>query len=165
MRILINNRRFSFLSQLEENVLNEAIVDLMNSTPYWQGTATDLLETLRKSLSEDQKKDKTFPKIANRLSRALNSSTTTLKQFGITIERSDSANHKNRSLTLRYEPNQSLARETELFIWKKSKSPELKPTDHRVHPGKGLSRNHIHRIKESALQQLRSSKKIEGDHF
>ncbi len=103
--VLLDNRRHSNLAILEDNVLNWTLFQFMQTNSHWQGSATELLDELNKLVTDQEKKDKTFPKIANQLSRELNKSITTLKQFGIDYSHSSDRNHKARTITLRYTPD------------------------------------------------------------
>jgi hypothetical protein len=69
----------------------------------WSGTPTELHKALEKEITPEERMDKSFPKIASHLTRNLNRSIPTLKQFGIEFDHSASS-HKNRSITLHYNP-------------------------------------------------------------
>ena len=108
-RIFLDNRRHSSLPLLEANVLSSALLKLMKSQAYWSGSPTELFNVLSDLVGAEEKQDKTFPKRANQLTRELNKSITTLKQFGIDYSHSDGNNHKVRRITIKFTPqgNQS----------------------------------------------------------
>lgn len=101
---LMANRRFNAMPFMEENVLNSAVLKLVLSHPKWSGSPTDLHKALRNIVSPEDLLDKSFPKQPNQLSRELNKSITTLKQFGIHYTPPVGSNHKNRVITLSYTP-------------------------------------------------------------
>ncbi len=102
---LIANLRHNAMPFMEENVLNSALLQFVQTNKQWSGTATQLFNELRKIITHEEAMDKSFPKKPNFLTRELNKSITTLKQFGIHYSASDGINHKNRTITLSYTPD------------------------------------------------------------
>jgi DNA polymerase-1 len=105
LRAMMANRRFNAIPFLEENVLNSAVMKFVQTHPEWSGTPTALYNALRRLVNPDELLDKSFPKQPNQLTRELNKSITTLKQFGIHYTPPEGSNHKNRTITIRYMPD------------------------------------------------------------
>ena len=102
MRALRANGRHNAMPFMEENVLNSALWQFMQSKTQWSGTATQLYKELHKIPTREEVMNKSFPKGANFLTRELNKSITTLKQFGIHYSTSNSSSHRNRIITISY---------------------------------------------------------------
>ncbi|MCX7091989.1 MAG: bifunctional DNA primase/polymerase [Methylobacter sp.] len=104
LAVITENRQHSAAPLLEDSVLNSALLDFMQIKKSWSGTPTELFEKLGRLITVEEAKDKSFPKQANQLTKELNKSITTLKQFGIDYSHSESSNHKKRIITLDYTP-------------------------------------------------------------
>ncbi|HNP52858.1 MAG TPA: DNA polymerase, partial [Nitrosomonas nitrosa] len=103
IRLLLANRQHNAAPLMENSVLNQALLRFMQKKVKWLGTPTELHKALEKEITPEEKMDKSFPKIASHLTRGLNRSVPTLKQFGIEY-RHDASSHKNRNITLSYKP-------------------------------------------------------------
>lgn len=103
--ILMANRRHSSKPMLEDSILNSVLLKFMQAKMSWSGTATDLIQELSKLINANEAMDRTFPKRANQLTKELNQSITTLKQFGIHYQHSAPNNHNQRTITLQYTPD------------------------------------------------------------
>jgi len=81
--------RKNIAGAVEEAVINDvvgaAIVEFMAGKDEWQGTASELLETLNELPSVNEK-DKAWPKRANTLTRRLNRIKSALADYGIKLE-------------------------------------------------------------------------------
>ncbi len=110
------NRRQTAFPLMEESVLNMALYEFIVEKQAWKGTPSDLFDLLFKRIKPRDMHDNSFPKNPSALSRELNKSTTTLKQFGIYYEHSGGKNHKDRTMTLSYDPKLNEEQETE-SIW------------------------------------------------
>nr|WP_281721132.1 DNA polymerase [Nitrosomonas nitrosa] len=103
VRLLLANRQHNAAPLMENSVLNQALLKFMQKKIHWSGSPTDLYKGLEKEITPEEKMDKSFPKIASHLTRNLNKSTPTLKQYGIEYHH-DASSHKNRNITLSYNP-------------------------------------------------------------
>ena len=99
--VLMANRQHNAEPFMENDMLNLALFQFLQGKLQWSGTPTELLNELTKIITPQESMDPTFPKTASRLTRGLNSSITTLKQFGIDYRHSNSS-HKKRILTFDY---------------------------------------------------------------
>jgi len=76
-----------------DNMVSRAILELMETTDHWEGTATELLEELSK-LDSVHETNKNWPKGPQTLSRELNTMSSALADQGIDIKRSRAGNDR-----------------------------------------------------------------------
>ncbi|MCW5601398.1 DNA polymerase [Nitrosomonas sp.] len=103
IRLLLENRQHNAAPLMENDVLNQALLRFMQKKIHWSGSPTDLYKGLEKEITPEEKMDKSFPKIPSHLTRHLNKSIPTLKQYGIEYHH-DASSHKNRKISLNYNP-------------------------------------------------------------
>jgi hypothetical protein len=130
LNALLNNRAAGAETVVDANPVAAAIRDFMAKPPTqpgplrpapdpdkpwpgwafegWCGTATELLEELKKITSLEVRKDKRWPKAANKLRDCLSDAVNGLEQLGVVVEtgRSNTA----RIITLRWRPGHNLFR-------------------------------------------------------
>lgn len=80
-----SNRSGAVEKALEVDLIASAIRKLMSGRSDWQGTATELLDSLEKLADERTRKAKGWPKIPLWLSRKMKRSVTFLREIGIEI--------------------------------------------------------------------------------
>ncbi len=103
IQVLLANRQHNAEPFMENNMLNMAVLTFMQKKHKWSGTPTELINELKKIITPEEISDITFPRTASHLTRSMNKSITTLKQFGIRYQHNASS-HKNRTITLSYNP-------------------------------------------------------------
>ena len=80
-----SQRNEAFTTLLEEEPVAAAIIELMERESHWQGSATDLLRTLK---GQDENTSKSLPKAPRGLTAALDRLTPALRMNGIQFRRS-----------------------------------------------------------------------------
>jgi hypothetical protein len=90
MKAYNQNRQEIIDNALESDLVAAEIKRLVDKNGDWSGTATELLAALDRSAPENKKRDKSWPKLPNVLSRQLRRSATFLREKGIDIQISKS---------------------------------------------------------------------------
>ena len=90
MKAYNKNRQEIIDNALESDLVASEIKRLVDNGGEWSGTATELLAALNQSALENKKRDKSWPKLPNVLSRQLRRCATFLREKGIDIQISKS---------------------------------------------------------------------------
>ncbi len=87
---------------LDDSPLSEAVVNLLEAqpTPIWSGRPSELLEELKRHVSEQTLRDRTWPKAANHLTNKLRRLEPSLRAIGIECRDSRIGKERTRIITL-----------------------------------------------------------------
>jgi len=80
------NRASTECAAIESNPVAEVLLDFLENVGTWQGTTTELLQTLRRSYPLVTEDARNFPRQANRLSAELKRITPLLRKRGIVLK-------------------------------------------------------------------------------
>lgn len=81
-----DNRHSGHVTAIEASSVAQAVVLLMDQVATWNGTATELLESLNQLVTDDKKKARNWPKNARGMSGALKRIAPNLRELDITVE-------------------------------------------------------------------------------
>jgi len=96
------NRATANITALDESPLSEAVMKLLDSQPklFWSGKASELLDELKRHVSEQMLRDKAWPKAANALTNKLRRLGPSLRVVGIAFRESRAGHTRAKVLTL-----------------------------------------------------------------
>jgi hypothetical protein len=103
LKAYADNRRTANTTALDDSPLSEAIERLLNNQPTrsWGGTATELLEELKRHVSESTQRRKAWPQAANALTNQLRRLEPSLRSIGISfVQERRTGKERTRNLTL-----------------------------------------------------------------
>lgn len=86
MTAYTSNRRDANQAAIEAEPVAMAVVAMMAKTTSWEGTATDLLTELAKSVGEDVRRSRGWPRTGRGISGALRRTAPALREVGIKID-------------------------------------------------------------------------------
>jgi hypothetical protein len=92
------NRETGNAVAIENSPIAMCVIRLMQKESFWEGTATELLEEVRKFADEEMKKTRDFPKASNHLSKILSRIAPILRKADIDIKQSRNRKGSNFSI-------------------------------------------------------------------
>ena len=94
------NRDHAAETVLDAHLVGSAVMKFMEGKDAWEGTATNLLDELKKLVSEPEQKEKGWPKGANRLSNLLRTVAGTLAKVGIGVKFGCTTHRRSRLISI-----------------------------------------------------------------
>ena len=101
LKAYASNRASAVQMGLEASMVAQTIETMMETTPEWQGTATELLEVLDKIAGEKISKSKEWPKNARALSNRLRRLAPTMRSIGTEIDFDREGHARKRIIEIR----------------------------------------------------------------
>jgi hypothetical protein len=106
VKVFTESRSIMVDDAIESDLVASEVLRLVKNNGEWSGTPTELLTDLTQSVSENKKRDKTWPKLPNALSRKLRRNATFLREKNIDIQFSKSG---VRNITIQTLPGEDVA--------------------------------------------------------